>query len=412
MIADFNIHQPDPLGDQRNFHAHILVTTRDVGPEGFGKKNRDWHHASFVGDLRHEWARVQNRILEKHLGPDAPKVSPLSLAERGIDQAPAPKMGPSATAMQRRGEATELGARRDGVVADHVAQDAQERAIRGQMSLKGAPWKSRQTEELRDEMARIGGVLEREHQALIRDRETLFAPRPPSKRTIENTLTKADVRERRRANAALKRTQIEAKKARDEAMKGGLSARGIARWFVDPGGAFMSAVKAGHRYFDRLERADRALKDADRALRDADKALAKKRAWVRSDAGQAFVANVREPAVEASVKAAKARRSVDRRAKQIALEIKHVDRTIQDLSVAHRLGVETVKVPGIVPRDGSRETGQKRYVAVIAGSARGAIAHFPEPLKKVALQALKLQVNMPPRPARGPSRDDDFSPDF
>lgn len=35
MVA---VHAPDPRGDQRNFHAHLLMTTRVVGPQGFAAK--------------------------------------------------------------------------------------------------------------------------------------------------------------------------------------------------------------------------------------------------------------------------------------------------------------------------------------------------------------------------------------
>ena len=34
------IHSPGRHGDDRNFHAHILFTTREMTPEGLGKKTR------------------------------------------------------------------------------------------------------------------------------------------------------------------------------------------------------------------------------------------------------------------------------------------------------------------------------------------------------------------------------------
>jgi ATP-dependent exoDNAse (exonuclease V) alpha subunit len=40
MVVDFSIHRPDKDGDQRNFHAHVLTTTRSLGAEGFGGKIR------------------------------------------------------------------------------------------------------------------------------------------------------------------------------------------------------------------------------------------------------------------------------------------------------------------------------------------------------------------------------------
>jgi hypothetical protein len=39
MIADFSVHDK---GDG-NPHAHIMLTTRKVSPEGFGKKDTDWN---------------------------------------------------------------------------------------------------------------------------------------------------------------------------------------------------------------------------------------------------------------------------------------------------------------------------------------------------------------------------------
>lgn len=35
--VDFAIHLPHAQGDQRNHHAHVLLTTRRVGPEGLGE---------------------------------------------------------------------------------------------------------------------------------------------------------------------------------------------------------------------------------------------------------------------------------------------------------------------------------------------------------------------------------------
>jgi hypothetical protein len=39
MVADFGIHLDNP----HNPHAHILLTTRDLTPDGFGLKNRGWN---------------------------------------------------------------------------------------------------------------------------------------------------------------------------------------------------------------------------------------------------------------------------------------------------------------------------------------------------------------------------------
>ncbi len=66
MIADVAIHAPGREGDQRNHHAHIMLTTREVGPEGFGAKNRDWNAKERLVDWRQSWAEHVNDTLERH----------------------------------------------------------------------------------------------------------------------------------------------------------------------------------------------------------------------------------------------------------------------------------------------------------------------------------------------------------
>jgi hypothetical protein len=78
MIADVAMHRPGKEGDQRNFHAHVLVTTRSVGPAGFGRKPPEWWSPQAVRRWRAAWAETQNQHLRRHLGPDAPQVSHLS----------------------------------------------------------------------------------------------------------------------------------------------------------------------------------------------------------------------------------------------------------------------------------------------------------------------------------------------
>ena len=60
MIADVAIHQSEGL----NHHAHIMLTLREVGPEGFGKKVREWNKPEMLQGWRREWATAANRELE------------------------------------------------------------------------------------------------------------------------------------------------------------------------------------------------------------------------------------------------------------------------------------------------------------------------------------------------------------
>jgi ATP-dependent exoDNAse (exonuclease V) alpha subunit len=48
MIADFAIHHTRA----ENPHAHIMLTTRTVTPEGFGNKNREWNSRQILVEWR------------------------------------------------------------------------------------------------------------------------------------------------------------------------------------------------------------------------------------------------------------------------------------------------------------------------------------------------------------------------
>jgi hypothetical protein len=298
--------------------------------------------------------------------------------------------------MERRGEHSELAARRAGVLAERHDRAAQERAVRARMRPENMAWQARPTLELQREMLGVKAALERNKAELEARRDALKAPRVPSRRQIENGLTKRELRDLRRARFALKR-------AREAAIAGGLSARSIARWFANPGAALLSAAAAGHRHFDRLNQADRGVKSATSALE-------LKRAWVRSDEGQAHVSNLREPAVEASVDVARNKRAMDRRVRRMGAQIVRVDRTIRDLGLARHAGIERIEAPSSVPRDGTREEAQTRHLAAVAGPVRAALSRVPEPLLQRALKAMQAQAGAPEPPRRG--RDQDQSPDF
>ena len=107
MIADVAIHRPHSYGDQRNEHAHILLTMREIGPEGFGKKKREWNSKAQLQEWREKWGNLANRYLERH-GHEA-RIDHRSLEEQGIDREPTSHNGPTATQMEREGEASERG---------------------------------------------------------------------------------------------------------------------------------------------------------------------------------------------------------------------------------------------------------------------------------------------------------------
>jgi hypothetical protein len=83
MVADVSIHRPDRHGDDRNHHAHILLTMRELEGEEFAKrKQREWNKPEMLQGWREQWAAYQNAALEE-AGFDE-RVDHRSLIEQGI----------------------------------------------------------------------------------------------------------------------------------------------------------------------------------------------------------------------------------------------------------------------------------------------------------------------------------------
>lgn len=106
MIADWACHRSDK--EIRNDHAHILVTMREVGPDGFGNKNREWNDKALLKEWRKAWADKVNEYIDKYNIPEN-HISEKSLKDQGIDRTPQKHMGKAATALENKGIATEIG---------------------------------------------------------------------------------------------------------------------------------------------------------------------------------------------------------------------------------------------------------------------------------------------------------------
>ena len=113
MIADIAIHKPDRRGDQRNHHAHVMLTMRELTSAGFGPKAREWNSTDLLEHWRERWAEAVNLHLERN-GHSA-RVDHRSLADQGIDREPEPKQGAIATKMEKEGRTSHAGEDRRGV---------------------------------------------------------------------------------------------------------------------------------------------------------------------------------------------------------------------------------------------------------------------------------------------------------
>ncbi len=123
FAVDLAVHEPRnyPGSDPRNFHAHLLATTREVGVEGLGMKTTlEWNDArrreSGLGPainellhVRERWAIVTNAALERaHV---AARVDHRSLQQQGIDREPMPHLPRAVFEMERHGYRTVVGDR-------------------------------------------------------------------------------------------------------------------------------------------------------------------------------------------------------------------------------------------------------------------------------------------------------------
>ncbi len=87
MVADFSIH----LDDEHNPHAHVLLTLRRPGPQGFGPKERSWNDRSQLMAWRQNWEELSNAHLAQ--AGHAVRIDHRSLKDQGLDLAPGRKIG-------------------------------------------------------------------------------------------------------------------------------------------------------------------------------------------------------------------------------------------------------------------------------------------------------------------------------
>ena len=101
MVADLNVHWDKAKDGTPKPHAHVMLAMRDVGLEGFGKKNRDWNSTELLKDWREAWsAHVNERMAE--LGIEG-RIDHRSYEAQGIGLEPQHKIGPAASRRPEQG---------------------------------------------------------------------------------------------------------------------------------------------------------------------------------------------------------------------------------------------------------------------------------------------------------------------
>lgn len=115
--VDVAVHEPHKDGDQRNHHAHILISERTINHDGFAPtKDRSLKDKTLLDKWREDFALLTNRHLERH--GLAARVDHRSFKEQGIaDRTPGIHVGKDATAAERKGRRTERGERAEAIQA-------------------------------------------------------------------------------------------------------------------------------------------------------------------------------------------------------------------------------------------------------------------------------------------------------
>jgi ATP-dependent exoDNAse (exonuclease V) alpha subunit len=179
FAVDLAVHAPRdfPDSDPRNFHAHLLATTREATSAGLGAKTTlEWNDANrrdaglkpAIYELLHvrqRWASLTNEALqEAHI--DA-RIDHRTLKAQGIDREPLPHIPRTAFEMERHGYRS--------VVAERLREEYQgrleERLQRGAAHETPGTVKPQSLEEIRREareswlrlrQSRVRGDLEDE----------------------------------------------------------------------------------------------------------------------------------------------------------------------------------------------------------------------------------------------------------
>lgn len=119
VIVDACIHAPHDNDDEtnnKNYHVHIMFTTRVVNEKGgLGKKQRTFNDKGpeILKDSRATFANVVNTALEK-AGQDA-RVDHRSYKERGLSLEATTHEGPEVTHLRRKGIETEISLKNDAI---------------------------------------------------------------------------------------------------------------------------------------------------------------------------------------------------------------------------------------------------------------------------------------------------------
>lgn len=193
-VADVAIHEPGKGGDNRNHHAHILCSTRRLGPFGFHAKTRELDEVK-QGEVvrwRERFSIIQNQHLRE--AGHAERVDHRTLEAQGIKRMPTVHLGPAATNYERR---TGKPSHRRQELEQEVSERLRSAHNQGQLE--------RQSAQLERSIIDTSGDL----AAAQKERASIHQQATDGRATV-----RAQFEQYKQEKAAQERQQAEAEKAR------------------------------------------------------------------------------------------------------------------------------------------------------------------------------------------------------
>lgn len=329
MVADIAMHRPDKHGDDRNFHAHVMLTTRPVDGIGFAGKAREWNSRETLADWRQSWAETQNRHLARALGEQAPRVSHRSLEDQGLEREATIHLGPTASAIERKGERSERGQ----VNRDVQASNAERIQLRKDIAAdhdshaRLVPQTPSSTASIVKELTDYDAVLRRQVAGWKTEQTAIRVPR---------IVKAAEVRQEIISPARARLRDAERELARTKERTGRIAAKrtSLASFIRDPQRAIWAKIREVH-----------AMDKARRELARARAEVRVREAWLRSEQGRGHVLARVDQSHRAAQPAKAGTRSLERKIRRVGKRIRTVERVMERVQVAEQLGLKSVTRP-------------------------------------------------------------------
>lgn len=251
VAADVALHMPNQEGDDRNHHAHILITTNRVEGHKLGNKVREldlvahtmggkYGKSNEIDRLRERWAEMANQALEQ--AGHSVRIDHRSLEAQGIDRVATSHLGPTVTAMGRKDKPTKVVQRVQEQVAEIVAKAeadaaiirAKERQIGFLEELLGDLNIERENNEYerQQDFERIGGNLDaaqRTSDAARAEQQAAFDALAASSANLASAGATLEA-SRGHINGAIRELQAGRQHAADPQRGAGRAAQATAKW--------------------------------------------------------------------------------------------------------------------------------------------------------------------------------------